>query len=115
LLVVNKASALISDPVNGTVNPKLMLGAIAEYAIKMRNFDGRTVDPNSVVFLNEMPVNAAIVDVSRLTVIAHTSHISNPVPKEAENGRNVASGPHFMHDKANGEDFILRDMVLVCF
>lgn len=59
VLVVEKTSTVISDPVNGTVNPKAIPGAVVEYAINVRNVGTRAVDASSIVLLDVMPTEMA--------------------------------------------------------
>jgi len=59
LLEIEKTSAVISDPVNGTVNPKLIPGAVVEYAITVRNVGAGAVDASSVVVVDIMPAEMA--------------------------------------------------------
>jgi len=59
VLLVEKTSRLISDPVNGTTNPKLIPGAIVEYAITVRNAGTEEVDASSIVILDIMPEEMA--------------------------------------------------------
>lgn len=59
VLVIEKNSAVISDPVNGTTNPKLIPGAIVEYAITVRNVGSGTVDSSSIIIIDTMPANMA--------------------------------------------------------
>lgn len=54
-LVIEKTSTVISDPVNGTTNPKLIPGAIVEYAITVRNAGTVAVDASSIVIIDTMP------------------------------------------------------------
>jgi len=61
VLVVEKTSTVISDPFNGTVNPKAIPGAIVEYAITVRNAGNRSVDSSSIVIIDEMPAEMAFV------------------------------------------------------
>jgi len=58
-LVITKTSTVISDPRNGTVNPKLIPGAIVEYAITVRNVGNLAVDSSSIVILDVMPAQMA--------------------------------------------------------
>ena len=37
VLSVNKYATLISDPINGTTNPKMIPGAVVEYCIALAN------------------------------------------------------------------------------
>jgi len=59
VLQVQKTSAVISDPVNGTANPKLIPGAVVEYAITVTNIGTGTVDSGSIVIIDLMPADAA--------------------------------------------------------
>jgi len=61
VLVIEKTSTVISDPVNGTTNPKAIPGAIVEYAIRVRNAGSRAVDASSIVMIDEMPANMAFM------------------------------------------------------
>ncbi len=59
LLEITKTSSVISDPVNGTTNPKLIPGAVVEYQITVRNVGAGTVDASSIVLLDVMPAEMA--------------------------------------------------------
>ncbi|WP_285713771.1 CshA/CshB family fibrillar adhesin-related protein [Erythrobacter oryzae] len=59
LLEISKVSTVISDPVNGTTNPKAIPGAVVEYAITVRNVGAGTVDASSIVLLDVMPAEMA--------------------------------------------------------
>lgn len=59
VLTIAKASTIISDPVNGTTNPKLIPGAIVEYAIVVTNAGTGPVDSSSIVILDVMPAQMA--------------------------------------------------------
>ena len=54
-LVVTKTSTVISDPVNGTVNPKLIPGAVVEYAISVTNAGNRAVDASTINIADVLP------------------------------------------------------------
>ncbi|MDB5715863.1 MAG: hypothetical protein JWO15_3260 [Sphingomonadales bacterium] len=49
LLTIVKTSKLISDPVNGTTNPKMIPGAIVEYCVQANNAAGGTAATNVVI------------------------------------------------------------------
>ncbi|WP_157696649.1 CshA/CshB family fibrillar adhesin-related protein [Porphyrobacter sp. CACIAM 03H1] len=59
VLVIEKTSTVISDPVNGNSNPKLIPGAIVEYAITVRNVGSGRPDNASIVLLDIMPPQMA--------------------------------------------------------
>jgi uncharacterized repeat protein (TIGR01451 family) len=67
VLTVDKTSVVISDPVNGTVNPKAIPGAIIEYEITVTNAGARVVDSSSIVILDMMPANMAYSVISPVT------------------------------------------------
>jgi len=55
-LSITKVSSIISDPVNGTTNPKLIPGAILEYTIVVTNIGNGPVDANTVVVTDPLPI-----------------------------------------------------------
>ena len=59
VLEIDKTSQIISDPVNGTSNPKAIPGALIEYAIRIRNAGRERVDSNSIVIVDAMPPGMA--------------------------------------------------------
>lgn len=59
LLEITKTSNVISDPVNGTTNPKAIPGAVVEYVITVRNVGAGTVDASSIVLVDVMPAEMA--------------------------------------------------------
>ncbi|AUX68125.1 hypothetical protein CHX26_00100 [Porphyrobacter sp. HT-58-2] len=69
VLVVEKSSAVISDPVNGTVNPKLIPGAIVEYSITVRNVGTGRPDTASITILDIMPPEMAFATETPVTFI----------------------------------------------
>lgn len=57
-LDVTKVSSIISDPVNGSTNPKAIPGALIEYLITVSNTGQDTPDTNSVVVTDDAPADA---------------------------------------------------------
>ena len=57
-LVIGKTVTVISDPINGTTNPKMIPGAIAEYTITIANAGTGSVDMNTVVITD--PIAGAL-------------------------------------------------------
>jgi subtilisin-like proprotein convertase family protein len=64
-LSVTKVSTLISDPVNGTSNPKAIPGALVEYLITVTNTGTSATDPNSVVIRDQGPEDAKLCLITR--------------------------------------------------
>ncbi len=60
-LVATKASAVVSDPQNGTTNPKRIPGALVDYTITVVNPSARVVDANSVIVADAIPANTDLL------------------------------------------------------
>jgi len=67
VLIIEKTSTIISDPINGTTNPKAIPGAIIEYAITVRNAGTRNVDASSIIITDIMPPDMAFAVTSPVT------------------------------------------------
>jgi len=59
-LDIVKSSTLISDPVNGTINPKAIPGAIVRYSLQVSNSGPAAVDSNSVFIVDTLPLPIAV-------------------------------------------------------
>ena len=55
---VTKVSSVVSDPVNGSTNPKALPGAIVEYLISVTNTGGENADADSVSVTDDAPADA---------------------------------------------------------
>lgn len=64
-LSVTKMSALISDPANGTDNPKAIPGALIEYVITISNSGTSATDADSVVIWDQGPADATLCRLSQ--------------------------------------------------
>lgn len=72
-LTIVKSMTLVSDPVNGTSNPKLIPGAIVDYNITVTNAGTGPVDLSTVVITDPIPANlATFVGASAVTFINGT-------------------------------------------
>lgn len=58
-LTITKIATVVSDPINGTTNPKFIPGAIVDYAITVTNAGTGPVDASTVVINDPMPANLA--------------------------------------------------------
>ena len=56
-LTVTKTSAVVSDPVNGAVNPKAIPGAVMRYTIAINNAAGASAAASNVVMSDAIPTN----------------------------------------------------------
>lgn len=54
-LTLVKTSSVLSDPINGSTNPKMIPGAIVQYSILVSNTGNSTVDSNSVLLIDSLP------------------------------------------------------------
>jgi uncharacterized repeat protein (TIGR01451 family) len=54
-LTLVKSSKVVSDPVNGTINPKAIPGAVIEYEIIVANPAPNPIDAGSVVLTDPIP------------------------------------------------------------
>lgn len=64
-LLVTKVTQTISDPVNGSTNPKSIPGAIVQYTISVTNQGDGPVDADSLQILDPVPANTELyVDTS---------------------------------------------------
>lgn len=55
ILTMVKSSSVVSDPVNGSVNPKMIPGAMVNYAITVANTGTLPVDSNTVFIDDPLP------------------------------------------------------------
>lgn len=60
-LAVTKTSSPYSDPTNGTTNPKLIPGAVAEYTISTTSPAAYTVTNNTIFVIDATPANMELV------------------------------------------------------
>ena len=75
-LTITKSSALVSDPVNGTTNPKAIPGAIVAYTLTVSNSGPTAVDTNSVLIIDTLPSQLS-VGTAASPVFAQGSPTSN--------------------------------------
>lgn len=66
-LTTVKSSFVISDPVNGTTNPKLIPGAVLGYSINVSNTGTLPVDSSSIFILDPLPSTVAYNGASAVT------------------------------------------------
>ena len=60
LLTILKSATLVSDPVNGTTNPKYIPGAIVRYTFTVANTGPSTVTNNSVWLIDTLPTQLRV-------------------------------------------------------
>jgi hypothetical protein len=59
-LTVVKTSTVVSDPVNGTTNPKAIPGAIVRYGVTVTNTGTAAVDASTVVITDPLPTGISL-------------------------------------------------------
>lgn len=59
-LTIAKSSTPVSDPVSGTINPKLIPGAVVKYSFLVRNTGTLQVDNNTVWLIDALPANLQV-------------------------------------------------------
>jgi len=59
-LAMAKSSALVSDPVNGTTNPKAIPGAIVRYSFRVQNSGPSAVDNNTLLIVDTLPLQMTV-------------------------------------------------------
>ena len=59
-LTIIKSSTLISDPINGTTNPKMIPGAIVRYSLLVSNSGTLTIDNNSIFIIDTLPATLSV-------------------------------------------------------
>lgn len=64
-LSVSKVSSIISDPVNGTTNPKAIPGAMIEYLITVANGGPSATDSGTVIVRDDGPADAKMCLIGR--------------------------------------------------
>jgi uncharacterized repeat protein (TIGR01451 family) len=60
-LTVVKATSTLSDPVNGTVNPKAIPGAVVEYTVTVMNPSSTAIDADTIAVVDILPGGIALV------------------------------------------------------
>ncbi|MBU6266306.1 MAG: hypothetical protein KGN34_02115 [Sphingomonadales bacterium] len=102
VLSVNKYSTIISDPVNGTTNPKAIPGAVIEYCIAVANGAGAATAtglsisdtlPTTVTYsLNTIFVNATVSGTTCSAGTAGGTYTATPTPTVTGTLSNLAAG-----------------------
>lgn len=69
-LTTVKTSSVISDPVNGTTNPKLIPGAVVRYSISISNSGTMPVDSSSIFIDDSLP---ATLEYDGATIVTFTN------------------------------------------
>jgi uncharacterized repeat protein (TIGR01451 family) len=59
-LDIAKTSALVSDPVNGAIDPKAIPGSIVRYTLEVRNSGPASVDNNSMLIVDTLPLQISV-------------------------------------------------------
>lgn len=68
-LTITKTAAVLSDPVDGTINAKSIPGAIVQYTLTVANTGTRTVTANSVFIVDTLPSQISVGTASNPTFV----------------------------------------------
>lgn len=60
-LTVQKTSAILTDPISGSTNPKRVPGALLTYSVTVANTSTTSADANSIVVSDALPTGTAMV------------------------------------------------------
>lgn len=71
-LTIVKSSSVVSDPVNGSSNPKIIPGAIILYSFTVANTGATAVDNNSVWLIDTLPSQISVGTASSPTFVQGT-------------------------------------------
>lgn len=86
-LTVVKTSTVISDPINGTVNPKAISGAVVRYAVTVTNTGTRAVDSSTLVITDPLPVGLSLSVATPVVIFTNGSTVSGLTFNSASNTR----------------------------
>ncbi len=67
-MAFGKTSSVLSDPLNGTIDPKAIPGAVMSYALSVTNSGPGTTTNNSIILTDPLPANVT-ADVSNGSVV----------------------------------------------
>ena len=59
-LTIVKSSTIVSDPINSSINPKAIPGAIVAYTLTVANTGPSTVERNSVLIIDTLPAQLSV-------------------------------------------------------
>jgi len=60
IISLQKTTETLSDPINGTTNPKSIPGALAEYTISASNSGATPTDNNTIIITDAIPLNTSL-------------------------------------------------------
>ena len=91
-LTVTKQSRVVSDPINGSTNPKLIPGAVVEYCIVVTNAAGGAA-ANSVAISDPLPAQTTFVAASSFLNGTYTGSVpTGTCNLDGSSGGSVAAG-----------------------
>ena len=97
-LTVRKTSVVISDPVNGTTNPKAIPGAVIEYCVIVANGGGTSADTLSIT--DPIPANTVYSVGTLFNAVTVTGGVAGQVTGTCDSG--TGAGQSDATDGDNG-------------
>ncbi len=111
-LAIAKSSTLVSDPVNGTTNPKAIPGAVVRYSFTVQNSGPTATDSNSVFIVDSLPAQISVgTAASPLHLFAgHHLRPRGPLCLPAAAGQHGGIDRHAyqLHAEHRGPDQLIR-------
>jgi Surface adhesin CshA non-repetitive domain 2 len=92
-LTIVKSSTLLSDPKNGTTNPKAIPGAIVRYSLVVTNTGTLTVDSNSIFMIDSLPASLSVGTAATPVFIQGTPTSTLALPAANVRYSNAAAAP----------------------
>lgn len=92
VLKITKAASVVSDPINGAVNPKAIPGAVIKYTITVSNTGIGPVDSNAVVITDALPATTSLYVAGSPVTFADGSPSSGLSYSSAASTYSVAAG-----------------------
>jgi len=115
-LLVTKTSAVVSDPVNGTTNPKMIPGAVVRYTVSVTNTGRGAIDASTVVIADPLPTNVTLYAVAPVVTFTDGTPASglafNPATNTTYSSQANGGAPFTatLSPDANGYDANIRGL-----
>ncbi len=115
-LVITKTSTIVSDPINGTTNPKAIPGAVIRYTVSVTNTGRGTVDASTVVIADPLPTTMTFYAVAPTVTFTDGTPVSglafNPATGTAYSSQTGGGAPFTatLAPDANGYDANIKGL-----
>jgi hypothetical protein len=112
VLKVVKGSTIVSDPVNGTTNPKAIPGAVVRYSINVVNTATGPVDSSTIIMLDSLPAGITFYAAGTPVQFINGTPVSGLTFAYASNVtyRNAANTVITLNPDINGYDAAVKSI-----